>query len=93
MLVVSEFHAGMSYCFTKNQVSYVWLESEDFFYSYRPSWNAGMSVEELDANEKQAFLVWRRSLARLGYNLFERFLLLNHLKEVNDKLCDQDCQK
>jgi len=26
-----------------------------------------MSVEELDANERQAFLAWRRSLARLGY--------------------------
>ncbi|XWS52781.1 hypothetical protein CRYUN_Cryun11dG0101800 [Craigia yunnanensis] len=34
----------------------------------RPPWNAGMSVEELDANEKQAFLVWRRSLARLEEN-------------------------
>ncbi|OMO91532.1 hypothetical protein CCACVL1_07085 [Corchorus capsularis] len=33
-----------------------------------PPWNAGMSVEELDANEKQAFLVWRRSLARLEEN-------------------------
>jgi len=31
---------------------------------FRPPWNAGMSVEELDANEKQAFLTWRRSLAR-----------------------------
>lgn len=31
----------------------------------RPPWNATMSVEELDANERQAFLVWRRSLARL----------------------------
>ncbi|KAE8683671.1 GTPase LSG1-2 [Hibiscus syriacus] len=34
----------------------------------RPPWNAAMSVEELDANEKQAFLVWRRSLARLEEN-------------------------
>lgn len=34
----------------------------------RPPWNAGMSVEELDDNEKQAFLVWRRSLARLEEN-------------------------
>ncbi|XWS73816.1 hypothetical protein CRYUN_Cryun02cG0161800 [Craigia yunnanensis] len=34
----------------------------------RPPWNAVMSVEELDANEKQAFLVWRRSLARLEEN-------------------------
>ncbi|KAE8727192.1 GTPase LSG1-2 [Hibiscus syriacus] len=33
-----------------------------------PPWNAAMSVEELDANEKQAFLVWRRSLARLEEN-------------------------
>lgn len=32
----------------------------------RPPWNAGMSVEELDDNEKQAFLVWRRSLARFS---------------------------
>ncbi|KAG4129730.1 hypothetical protein ERO13_D09G099766v2 [Gossypium hirsutum] len=34
----------------------------------RPPWTAAMSVEELDANEKQAFLVWRRSLARLEEN-------------------------
>ncbi|KAJ0084850.1 hypothetical protein Patl1_30225 [Pistacia atlantica] len=34
----------------------------------RPPWNAGMSVEELDDNERQAFLVWRRSLARLEEN-------------------------
>ncbi|XAR60196.1 hypothetical protein NMG60_11033458 [Bertholletia excelsa] len=34
----------------------------------RPPWNAKMSVEELDANERQAFLVWRRSLARLEEN-------------------------
>uniref|UniRef100_A0A5B7C1Q2 CP-type G domain-containing protein n=1 Tax=Davidia involucrata TaxID=16924 RepID=A0A5B7C1Q2_DAVIN len=34
----------------------------------RPPWNAKMSTEELDANERQAFLVWRRSLARLEEN-------------------------
>lgn len=34
----------------------------------RPPWNAEMSVEELDDNERQAFLVWRRSLARLEEN-------------------------
>ncbi|XP_078177866.1 GTPase LSG1-2-like [Carex rostrata] len=34
----------------------------------RPPWNSNMSVEELDANEKQAFLVWRRKLARLEEN-------------------------
>ncbi|KAK7324825.1 hypothetical protein VNO77_28696 [Canavalia gladiata] len=34
----------------------------------RPPWSAGMSVEELDENEKQAFLIWRRSLARLEEN-------------------------
>ncbi|KAJ0694560.1 putative Ras GTPase GNL1 [Helianthus annuus] len=27
-----------------------------------------MTVEELDANERRAFLVWRRSLARLEEN-------------------------
>ncbi|XP_028808348.1 GTPase LSG1-2-like [Neltuma alba] len=34
----------------------------------RPPWSANMSVEELDANERQAFLTWRRSLARLEEN-------------------------
>ncbi|KAH7524389.1 hypothetical protein FEM48_Zijuj06G0114100 [Ziziphus jujuba var. spinosa] len=34
----------------------------------RPPWNAGMSVEELDDNERQSFLMWRRSLARLEEN-------------------------
>lgn len=34
----------------------------------RPPWKAGMPVEQLDNNEKQAFLVWRRSLARLEEN-------------------------
>ncbi|KZV21351.1 large subunit GTPase 1 [Dorcoceras hygrometricum] len=34
----------------------------------RPPWNAKMSVAELDANEKRAFLEWRRSLARLEEN-------------------------
>nr|GMD64860.1 GTPase LSG1-2 [Ipomoea batatas]GMD73631.1 GTPase LSG1-2 [Ipomoea batatas] len=34
----------------------------------RPPWNSRMSVEELDTNERQAFLIWRRSLARLEEN-------------------------
>lgn len=34
----------------------------------RPPWNTRMSVEQLDANEKEAFLVWRRNLARLEEN-------------------------
>lgn len=34
----------------------------------RPPWNAKMSVEELDNSEKQAFLEWRRILARLEEN-------------------------
>ncbi|KAJ9542750.1 hypothetical protein OSB04_029256 [Centaurea solstitialis] len=34
----------------------------------RPTWNAKMSVEELDANERRSFLVWRRNLARLEEN-------------------------
>ncbi|KAI3461238.1 hypothetical protein Pfo_017901 [Paulownia fortunei] len=34
----------------------------------RPPWNAKMSVEELDDNERRAFLEWRRSLARLEEN-------------------------
>lgn len=35
-------------------------------FPFRPQWNAGMSVEELDDNERQSFLMWRRSLARLS---------------------------
>ncbi|KAM1210838.1 hypothetical protein ACFX2J_002638 [Malus domestica] len=34
----------------------------------RPAWTPQMSVEELDNNERQAFLTWRRSLARLEEN-------------------------
>lgn len=34
----------------------------------RPTWNSRMSAEELDINERQALLVWRRSLARLEEN-------------------------
>ncbi|PIN01915.1 putative GTP-binding protein MMR1 [Handroanthus impetiginosus] len=34
----------------------------------RPPWNPQMSVEELDENERRAFLEWRRSLARLEEN-------------------------
>ncbi|KAL6007217.1 hypothetical protein ACLOJK_032713 [Asimina triloba] len=34
----------------------------------RPPWNAKMTVEELETNERQAFLIWRRSLARLEEN-------------------------
>ncbi|GAB4824595.1 GTPase LSG1-2 [Ancistrocladus abbreviatus] len=34
----------------------------------RPPWNAGMSAEELDDNEREAFLIWRRSLAKLEEN-------------------------
>ncbi|TXG73516.1 hypothetical protein EZV62_002095 [Acer yangbiense] len=34
----------------------------------RPPWNARMSVEELNGNERQAFLTWRRTLARLEEN-------------------------
>ncbi|KAH6831980.1 P-loop containing nucleoside triphosphate hydrolases superfamily protein [Perilla frutescens var. hirtella] len=34
----------------------------------RPPWTAEMSYEELDSNEKQAFLEWRRNLARLEEN-------------------------
>ncbi|KAG8371106.1 hypothetical protein BUALT_Bualt13G0052300 [Buddleja alternifolia] len=33
-----------------------------------PPWNAKMSVEELDDNERRAFLEWRRILARLEEN-------------------------
>ena len=39
----------------------------------RPPWTPEMSVEELDANEKQAFLNWRRMLVRLA------FFVLPHL--------------
>ncbi|KAL0370236.1 UNVERIFIED_CONTAM: GTPase LSG1-2 [Sesamum angustifolium] len=35
---------------------------------HMPPWDAKMSVEELDDNERRAFLEWRRSLARLEEN-------------------------
>lgn len=34
----------------------------------RPPWNAGMTVDELDVNETQSFLTWRRGLAKLEEN-------------------------
>uniref|UniRef100_A0A7N1A4J1 CP-type G domain-containing protein n=1 Tax=Kalanchoe fedtschenkoi TaxID=63787 RepID=A0A7N1A4J1_KALFE len=34
----------------------------------RPAWHAKMSADELDANERQSFLVWRRNLASLEEN-------------------------
>ncbi|CAM0948764.1 unnamed protein product [Alopecurus aequalis] len=34
----------------------------------RPPWHNQMTVEELDASERAAFLVWRRNLARLEEN-------------------------
>ncbi|CAM8897949.1 unnamed protein product [Rhodiola kirilowii] len=34
----------------------------------RPSWHSKMTADELDANEKQSFLVWRRNLASLEEN-------------------------
>ncbi|XP_074294973.1 GTPase LSG1-2-like [Silene latifolia] len=34
----------------------------------RPPWNAGMTVDELDVNETQSFLSWRRGLAKLEEN-------------------------
>ncbi|XP_068635806.1 GTPase LSG1-2 [Aristolochia californica] len=34
----------------------------------RPPWSSNMSAEELDSNERQAFLIWRRNLARLEEN-------------------------
>lgn len=34
----------------------------------RPPWNAEMSTEELDENERRAFIEWRRNLARLEEN-------------------------
>ncbi|KAI4984675.1 hypothetical protein ZWY2020_017305 [Hordeum vulgare] len=34
----------------------------------RPPWTAQMTTEELDTNEKRAFLEWRRNLARLQEN-------------------------
>lgn len=40
------------------------------FISARPPWNPSMTVEELDANERQAFLIWRRSLARFFIFIF-----------------------
>lgn len=47
----------------------------------RPPWNPGMSVEELDTNERQAFLAWRQSLARLEEN--EKLILTPFEKNLD----------
>ncbi|KAH0455583.1 hypothetical protein IEQ34_015615 [Dendrobium chrysotoxum] len=47
----------------------------------RPPWNSRMSAEELDVNERQAFLVWRRSLARLEEN--ERLVITPFEKNID----------
>lgn len=47
----------------------------------RPPWNAEMNVEELDTNERQAFLAWRRNLARLEEN--ERLVLTPFEKNLD----------
>lgn len=47
----------------------------------RPPWNAQMSVEELDVNERRAFLEWRRNLARLEEN--ERLVLTPFEKNLD----------
>lgn len=64
MLAVFVFHAGNCYPFL-NLVHYLvsWSKVLKYFF-FRPPWNTRMSVEELDANENQAFLAWRRNLAR-----------------------------
>lgn len=73
---VFEFHAGMFVTFVPKSriicaisvlkvVPLFKIFYSIIFHYFRPRWYAGMSVEELDANERQAFLMWRRSLARL----------------------------
>ncbi|CAH8307177.1 unnamed protein product [Eruca vesicaria subsp. sativa] len=48
-----------------------WREQQkidEALHATSPPWTPEMSVEELDANEKQAFLNWRRMLVRLEEN-------------------------
>uniref|UniRef100_A0A0D9ZB28 CP-type G domain-containing protein n=1 Tax=Oryza glumipatula TaxID=40148 RepID=A0A0D9ZB28_9ORYZ len=47
----------------------------------RPPWTPQMTVEELDANEKRAFLEWRRNLARLEEN--EKLVLTPFEKNID----------
>ncbi|GAB2285617.1 GTPase LSG1-2 [Dionaea muscipula] len=47
----------------------------------RPPWKSAMSAEELDVNERQAFLIWRRSLAKLEEN--ERLVLTPFEKNLD----------
>lgn len=46
------------------------------FLIFRPPWTPEMSVEELDANEKQAFLNWRRMLVRLAFLFYPILMIL-----------------
>lgn len=47
----------------------------------RPPWNERMSIEELDANERQTFLSWRRNLAKLEEN--EKLILTPFEKNLD----------
>uniref|UniRef100_A0A0D9VWW6 CP-type G domain-containing protein n=1 Tax=Leersia perrieri TaxID=77586 RepID=A0A0D9VWW6_9ORYZ len=47
----------------------------------RPPWSPQMTVEELDANERRAFLEWRRNLARLEEN--EKLVLTPFEKNID----------
>uniref|UniRef100_A0ACD5W8W7 Uncharacterized protein n=2 Tax=Avena sativa TaxID=4498 RepID=A0ACD5W8W7_AVESA len=47
----------------------------------RPPWHSQMTLEELDASEGQAFLVWRRNLARLEEN--EKIVLTPFEKNID----------
>ncbi|MQL92294.1 hypothetical protein Taro_024927, partial [Colocasia esculenta] len=52
----------------KQQEEEAALHSSSLRVPRRPPWTAKMSPEELDVNERQTFLAWRRSLARLEEN-------------------------
>lgn len=66
MLAVFVFHAGMYiYNYKRTNSSFLCICRLTILWPlFRPPWNTKMSVEELDTNERSAFLVWRRSLAR-----------------------------
>lgn len=73
MLAVCVFHAGSHFFPIESLGKLIYKHIRIHFSFVRPPWNAEMTVEELDTNERQAFLAWRRNLARSGFKIRVHF--------------------
>lgn len=68
MPAVFVFHAGMCFIIMLSMTNpFVLFITYCIWLLFRPPWNKETTAEELDTTEKQAFLIWRRDLARLDF--------------------------